>query len=124
MTADELTKCVEAHEKNASQIAADIGVGRSAMSNWMNGKRSIDAPTAKLLRLYFYGEIPFENIRSREDLTDVLRFSQEEWHIIAILARRIGLDPGSWIAEQIRTIIAGRALLEPGLFGGKNGTDG
>lgn len=115
MTASELKKCVEEHEKNASQIASDLGITTSGMSKWINGKRSIDERDAKLLRLYFYGEIPFENVRPREDLSEILRFTPAEWNIISILARRVGVAPGTWIAEQIRTIIAGRAVAEPSL---------
>lgn len=123
MTADELSQCVEAHEKNASQIAADLGISTSGFSKWINGKRSIDERDAKLLRLYFYGEIPFGDIRPRQDLSEVLRFQPEEWHIITILARRVGLEPGTWIAEQIRTIIAGRTIIENSLAAEKNGTE-
>ncbi len=68
MTADELKSCVENHPKNASQIAADLGISTSGMSKWLNGKRKIDDRDAKLLRLYFHGETPFEHLREEEEV--------------------------------------------------------
>jgi len=108
MEAHELSKCIESHPKNQSQIADDIGVTRATMGRWAKGERKISNPDAKLLRLYFYGEIPFEDIRPTQDLPNVLKFSPKEWDIINILALRSGRESGEWIASQIREYLAFR----------------
>ena len=102
MNADELKKCISEHSKNQSAIADDLGISSGGFSKWVNGQRSIDDRDAKLLRLYFYGEIPFDDIRPTQDLSSVLKFSKKEWDIITILATRSGKTAGEWIASQIR----------------------
>lgn len=109
MTAEELKDCVKNHPKNQSQIASDLGISTSGFSKWIKGTRKIDDRDTKLLRLYFYGEIPFEDIRPPQDLSSILKFSEQEWGIIKILALRVGMDAPQWIAEQVRTIIAFRS---------------
>ena len=106
MTADELRACIESHHKNQSQIAGDLGISTSGISKWANGSRKIDERDAKLLRLYFYGEIPFGLIRPDIDLQTTLRFTHTEWQIITIIAHRQGfLSAQSWITAQIRAYL-------------------
>lgn len=93
-----------------SAIASALGVGKSTVGRWVESGEINESHT-KLLRLYFYGEIPFENIRPERDLSDILKFTPREYEVISILAKRIGITPGQWIAEQIRTIIAYQASL-------------
>jgi transcriptional regulator with XRE-family HTH domain len=103
MTAEELTKCVSDHPKNQSQIASDIGITRATIGRWMKGDRKISKSDTKLLRLYFFGEMPFDMISSQEDLSTQLRFTTGEWQIITILANREGfLTPRDWITSRIR----------------------
>jgi len=103
MDTKELQKLVEEHPKNASGIAEDIGVSRSAMSKWLNGKRGIGEVEAKLLRLYFYGEIPFDMLRPEADLQSLLVFTASEWQVISLLAKRDGFESSkAWIVAQIR----------------------
>lgn len=106
MNADELKRCIETHPKNQSQIAEDLGITRSAMSRWVKGLRQIDDRSAKLLRLYFYGELPFDASHENPDLPEILRISLREWAIIKDYATKAGMEPGQWIGEQVRTIIA------------------
>lgn len=108
MDADELRTCIEQHEKNQSQIASDLGISSSGMSKWVNGSRKIDERDEKLLRLYFYGEIPFDDIRPTQDLSHILKFSEKEWEIIGIIATRNGRPTGEWIAGQIRDYLSFR----------------
>ena len=113
MNNEELTALIEKHEKNASQIAEDIGVSRSAMSNWMSGKRGIGDVEAKLLRLYFYGEMPFDLIGRPGANTNELRFTTSEWQVIAILANREGFQsPVSWITGKIRGYLDNNATAQ------------
>lgn len=120
MTADELSKCVDNHEKNASQIAAELGISSSGFSKWINGKRSIDERDEKLLRLYFFGEIPFEGL-ANQSFPEVLSFTAQEADAIRTFAHRVGITPEKWIAEQIRTIIAVRSQELEALADGTNG---
>ena len=108
MDANELSELVKKHDKNASQIAADLGISRSGFSNWINGKRKIDPRDSKLLRLYFYGDIPFKGERphSEPDLSSSLNFSEEDWDEISSIATRAGKTAGEWIAENIREYLA------------------
>lgn len=90
-----------------SRVASDIGVGKSTVSRWLEGSE-ITPSHLKLLRLYFYGEIPFDDIRPTQDLSNVLKFSEKEWEIMSIIATRNGLTCGEWIAGQIRDYLAFR----------------
>lgn len=114
MNADELQECISKHPKNQSQIAGELGISSSAMSKWINGSRKIDERGQKLLRLYFYGEIPFGQIA--DNRWEVLSFTLQEAEAIRHFAQRLGITPEAWIVEQIRTILAIRKAeqaLEP-----------
>jgi transcriptional regulator with XRE-family HTH domain len=106
MTANELKECVEKHPKNQSQIADDIGITRATIGRWIKGERNISEPDSKLLRLYFYNEVPFQGLHPGPDLGNILSFSPEEWRIMEILARRQGMvDTKAWIISQIRAYL-------------------
>jgi DNA-binding transcriptional ArsR family regulator len=103
MTSLELQKLVENHPHNASKISRDLGVSRSAMSNWLSDKRGIGTVEAKLLRLYFLGEMPFDLISPEKNLANELRFTTAEWEVITILAGREGfLSAQAWLTAKIR----------------------
>lgn len=91
-----------------SQVADDIGVGKSTVGRWLEGSE-ITPSHLKLLRLYFFGEIPFDDIRPTQDLSNVLKFTEKEWEIMNIIATRNGMTVGEWIASQIRDYLAFRA---------------
>lgn len=99
----ELRECVDSHPKNQSQIADDIGVTRATIGRWIKGERNISEPDSKLLRLYFYGEMPFEMLADATARSNQLRFTQSEWQIISILSKREGYhSPVDWITGKIR----------------------
>lgn len=108
MDAEELRKCLDSHPKNKEQIGKDIGVTGATIGRWSREERKISESDVKLLRLYFYGEIPFEDIRPSQDLAHILKFSAPEWEVIKIIATRNGMTPGEWIAGQIRDYLAYR----------------
>lgn len=55
MTAAQFRKLfneIEATGKTPTQMAEDLGVGRTSMYRWLNGSRKIDSFTAQALRAY------------------------------------------------------------------------
>lgn len=88
----------------ASEIAKAFEVSPSTVKRWIEGE-GIPPAMVKLLRLYLLGEIPFEMVHPRQDLTSVLKFTAGEWTIIETLARRGGVTAGEWIAGHVRNYL-------------------
>lgn len=106
MTAEELVNCLNENNVKQIQLANDLGVGRSAISKWVKGTSKISEPDAKLLRLYFYGEIPFKAKQENPSLKNCIQLSEMEWQVIGILAKRSGYESESkWITAKIREAI-------------------
>lgn len=99
-TREVLTEACKARGK-AAEIAAAFEVSPSTVKRWLDGGE-IPPPMVKLLRLYLLGEIPFEMVHPKQDLSSVLRFTAGEWTIIETLARRAGVTSAEWIADQVR----------------------
>jgi hypothetical protein len=59
----------------------------------------------KLLDLYFFDVMPFD-IVGEKLVESVLDFTEDQWKVICILAKRQGIPPAKWISNQIRTILA------------------
>ena len=76
---------------------------------WANGETAIPPAMQKLLRLYLFGEIPFNLIRDPRDVAALLEFTAEEWQAIVVLATRAGQEPRAWIRSQILAYLAYRA---------------
>lgn len=113
MDQHELTKCVGAHGKSRPKIAEDLGVRPPTLGRWMRGERKISEPDAKLLRLYFYGEIPFGLSLNENLASTVLDFNEDEWKIIKILSCRAGFkNPVTWIRERIRGYLENHPLAD------------
>lgn len=87
-----------------SEIAKAFEVHPSTVKRWAEGG-DIPPPTLKLLNLYFFEIIPFD-IVSENLLNSVLSFTEHQWRVICILAKRQGQSPGEWIASQIRAYLA------------------
>lgn len=100
---DTRSHLIESLKKRGTQarIAEALGVTAATVKRWNDGE-IIPPPMIKLLRLYFFGELPFELVREPRELSSVLEFSPDEWRIIEILARREGQTPTLWIRSQIR----------------------
>ncbi len=78
-----------------------LGLEKYHISHIEAGRRQISAAEMKLLRLYFFGELP-ELTRTAEELTrGLLNFTDLEWKAICILALKAGTTPSVWIQRQI-----------------------
>lgn len=98
---------IEALETRGTQarISEALEVSPATVKRWADGE-GIPAAMVKLLRLYFFGEIPFELVHPRQDLSSVLRFTEQEWKMIEILATRKGIEAKDWIRSQVLDYLA------------------
>lgn len=106
MTANELDSELEKlkKDKNREQVAKELGVSRTTLHHWSKGNRDIPEDSLKLLRLYFYGEIPFGVVEEPLDLSSALSFTPQEWAIMEILAKRKGLTGAKqWVIVTLKT---------------------
>lgn len=88
-----------------TRISTALGIAPSTVSRWITGGE-IPPPMVKLLNLYFFDVMPFD-IVSEHLANSVLDFTEDQWKVICILAKRQGTSPGKWIADKIRWILAG-----------------
>jgi len=99
-----------------AEISKAFDVHPSTVKRWIEGG-DIPSPMLKLLDLYFFGTIPFE-IANEKTIHGVLDFTDDQWRVIEILARRESTTPGKWIANQIRSYLSyneeARHLQKPG----------
>ena len=91
--------------RKGSEIASALKVTPSTVSRWISGKLAISPSDEMMLRLYFFGTIPFE-ITNEKLLNRVLDFTEDQYRVICILASRRGTTPAKWIADQIRSYLA------------------
>lgn len=87
------------------EVAEVLGLKGYHISKIEKGKRELSPAEASLLNLFFFDRMPFE-IVSEKLLDSVLSFTEHQWRVICILAKRQGLSPGAWIAAQIRAYLA------------------
>ena len=99
-----LAEACEQRGKQA-EIAKAMEVHPSTVRRWIE-VGEIPPPMVKLLRLYLLGEIPFEMVHPRQDLSSVLRFTADEWRVIETLALRGGITAGEWIRDHVRNYLA------------------
>lgn len=93
------------HQLKQDDLAKLFGLAKHHISKMESGTRTISSAEQKLLRLYFYGEIPFAGAASSTKLSTVLNFTPEEYELIGRLARREGTTEAKWIAAQIRNCL-------------------
>lgn len=82
-------------------VAELLGLPKNAVSKIETGVRDLADSEKKLLDLYFFGIFPKGFVRSPEDIASILDFTENEWRIIDILAKRAGQTPAAWIRSQI-----------------------
>lgn len=108
------------HQKGLKQkdLCPILKLTPQNLSHMMTGARKISHAEEKLLRLYFFGEIPFESIRNENEFTlkSSLIFTEDEWDIISTLANRAGKTTSQWIVGQIREYLAYRDIQQQPLF--------
>lgn len=105
VTAENLRFIRALKELNQDAVAGILGIPRNAISKIESGTRALAPSEKALLDLYFFGTIPFEIINEKL-LEGVLDFTEDQWRVICILAKRVSLTPGKWIANQIRSYLA------------------
>ena len=91
--------------RKGSEIASALKVTPSTVSRWISGKLVISPSDEMLLKLYFFGTIPFE-ITNEKLLNSVLDFTEDQYRVICILATRQSTSTGKWIADKIRSYLA------------------
>lgn len=114
ITAESIKDLLRAKGLKNKDLSPILSLTAQQISNIMTGSRKISESEQKLLRLYFYGEIPFGQIA--DNRWEVLSFTLQEAEAIRHFAQRLGITPEAWIVEQIRTILAIRKAeqaLEP-----------
>jgi hypothetical protein len=87
-----------------SRLSEALGIAPSTVTRWIAGG-PIPPPMIKLLDLYFFDVMPFD-IVGEKLVESVLDFTEDQWKVICILAKRQGIPPAKWISNQIRTILA------------------
>jgi hypothetical protein len=88
-----------------SRIAKALSIAPSTVKRWNDGGE-IPPPMLKLLNLYFFDKMPFD-ITGENLLPSMFDFTEDQWKVICVLAGRLGITPGVWISNQIRTYLAG-----------------
>lgn len=112
MNTQELKECIERHNKKQGAIGADLGFSKAKMTRLLKGA-DISESDAKLLRLYFYGEVPFGLMLEDKRPWEILEFTEDEWKIISILAKRSGgQSPEGWVVSQIRGFLDNHPLAQ------------
>ena len=95
-----------------TKLAEALGIGRATPKRWIEGTE-ISPAHLKLLKLYLYGEMPFELIRDTLNNSKELEFTEQEWSIITTLSIREGYKtPQAWITAQIRGYLRAITHLE------------
>lgn len=119
VTAENLARLRGAQDLKQEQIVEILGIPKTAVSNIENGKRALSRSEKALLDWYFFGALP-PSVVATLDLQGVLEFSDDEWHIIVLMAKRAGQTPAGWLRESILSYLALRqpaalplTLMEP-----------
>ena len=103
ITPHTIKKLLESKGMKQKELCNILTLTPQKVSQMMNSQRKISESEKKLLKLYFYGIMPFEMIRPEEELSNTLKFTGSEWKVIGILATREGYtSPQAWITAQIR----------------------
>lgn len=104
ITAEVLGKLLKSKGMKQKEICPILDLSESNVSNILKLHRKISAAEQKILRLYFYDELPFElgKVDRGEELANVLKFTPQEWQAICILSKREGfMEPKFWIRGKI-----------------------
>lgn len=106
VTAENLRAVRSTREMTQKAIAELLGIPETAVSHIEKGKRSLAPAEKQLLDLFFFGRLPEGVIRQSEDLGKTLDFTEQEWKIVEVLARRHGQSPAEWIRSKILDYLA------------------
>lgn len=100
----ELKRQMDHNDMKQKDLCDILNLTQQKVSQMMNGQRKISHAEQKLLKLYFYGEFPFQP--SSQTLSSILDFSDDEWDLIQKLANKQGFTSAkAWIVSQIRAYL-------------------
>ena len=88
----------------AAQLSRDLNVAKSTVTRWQEEK-TIPEAMQKLLVWYLFGEAP-PSFSRKINLRDALVFEEEEWRIIAYLAKRAGITEAAWIVRHVKDYLS------------------
>jgi|688.fasta_scaffold1222431_1 transcriptional regulator with XRE-family HTH domain len=121
VTADNLSRVRGAKGLNQEEVADVLGIAQTSVSKIENGTRALSPSEKAILDWHFFGIVP-ASVTAKLDLQGVLEFTDDEWHIISLMAKRAGQTPDQWIRESILSFMA---LRDPTTAAGKaDGTHG
>ena len=113
ITTDDLSTLMAEKGMKQKDLGQILELTSPKTSALMNGNRKISNSEQKLLKLYFYGEMPFDLIRGTLENSKELEFTEQEWSIITTLSIREGYStPQKWIVAQIRGYLRAITHLE------------
>lgn len=102
-----LKELLEEHDMKHKDLCEILNLTQAKVSHIMVGRRKISDSEQKLLKLYFYGIMPFDLLAPSDGYTPRLDFTPEEWRILDIMAKRNGFtDTTKWIVAHIREYLA------------------
>ncbi len=93
-----------AHGKTQDEIAELLGIPVNAVSNIENDRRALSDSEKRLLDWYFFGTLP-PRLAASFDLRGILEFTEDEWNIIGLMARRAGQNHAQWIRSSILAFV-------------------
>jgi len=93
-------------------LAEMLGTTHTSIGRWLKGVHAISGPERKLLAYLMYGELPFD-VQTASDGW-VLPFSESEFAVIQLLARREGFASAEdWVVAKIRAYLAMTSAVVP-----------
>lgn len=102
ISAENLRQIRKNRGMNQTIVGEVIGLTAPQVSQIENGIRSLSPSEKSLLELFFFGTIPKGVAQVTRDIRSILEFTEDEWRVIEILAKRAGLPAEKWIASKIR----------------------
>ncbi len=103
ITPEILAELLSERGMKQKELCLILNLSAPNISHIMNGNRNVSSSEQKLLKLFFYGEMPFDMLSAREDVRTVLNFTHDEWQVITVLSNREGYtSPKAWVTAQIR----------------------
>jgi transcriptional regulator with XRE-family HTH domain len=100
VTADNLRFIRGSRGMNQDEVAEILGIAGNQVSKIEKGIRALSDAEKRLLDWYFFGTLPPRLIQTL-DLQGVLEFTEDEWNIIGLMAKRAGQTHAQFIRSSI-----------------------
>jgi transcriptional regulator with XRE-family HTH domain len=101
VTAANLKDVRSSKKHNQAAVADLLGITQTAVSKIEIGQRGLSESEKSLLDWYFFGILP-PRLENPQDIRGVLELTDQEWHVLTVMARREGQTPAQFIAATIR----------------------